>query len=385
MKNRILMIYPEFPETYWGFQRSLKFINKKANFPPLGLLTVAALLPDQYDVRLVDMNVSVLSDQDIIDADMVFISAMIIQKSSLLKVIDLCKKYKKTIVAGGPFPTSSYQDIPGVDHFVLNEAEITLPLFLKDLQEGRPEKIYKTEIKPDITLTPVPRFDLLNMNLYASMALQYSRGCPFNCEFCDIIELFGRIPRTKTPEQMVREFQLLYDIGYKGSIFIVDDNFIGNTPNVKILLPQITEWQKARNYPFTLFTEASINLAGDEELMDRMVKAGFNMVFAGIETPDVESLKKTNKIQNTHVDLHESINKIQRKGLEVTAGFIIGFDSDTVDIARIQTQFIQQSAIPVAMVGLLTALPNTQLYRRLKSEGRILEESSGDNTLKLDI
>lgn len=385
MKKRVLLVYPKFPDTYWGFKHSLRFIGKKANFPPLGLLTVAALLPDNYELKLIDMNVTELKIKDIIQADLIMISAMIIQKESFEKLVQLCNRYNKPVVAGGPYPTSSYQDITGVDYFVLNEAEITLPEFLGDFEKGIAKKVYTSEVKPDIINTPIPRIDLINLNSYSSMALQFSRGCPFNCEFCDIIELFGRIPRTKLPEQFLSEVETIYQSGYRGSVFIVDDNFIGNIANVKKLLPFIIRWQKERKYPFLFYTEASVNLAHDEELMDLMAEAGFTMVFLGIETPVQESLKLTHKTQNVKMDLLESVLKIQNKGIEVTAGFIIGFDSDPENISDIQFEFIQKSGIPLAMIGLLTALPNTQLYRRLKSENRLLQESSGNNTLNLEL
>lgn len=380
MKKKALLVYPEIPVTYWSFRYAMPFLGKKASMPPLGLLTVAAFLPEDYRLKLVDMNVSPLKEQDIIEADIVFTSSMIVQKKSLDKVIKLCKRLGKTVVAGGPYPTSSHQKIDGVDHFVLNEAEITLPQFLHDYHLGKARPIYFDESKPDITAIPAPRLDLLNMKRYSTMALQYSRGCPFSCEFCDIIEMFGRHPRTKKPLQFLAEMKGLYRLGYRGSLFIVDDNFIGNKRNVKELLQVIAPWQKEMDYPFTLFTEASIDLAADEELLDLMVQAGFDMVFIGIETPVKETLILTKKKQNVSPDLLQSVHKIQKKGIEVAGGFIIGFDTDPEDISDKQIHFIQKSGIPAAMVGLLTALPNTQLYRRLKAENRLLEDSPGNNT-----
>jgi radical SAM superfamily enzyme YgiQ (UPF0313 family) len=385
MKRKVLLIYPKIPDTFWSFKYSLKFIGKKSNFPPLGLLTVAALLPSDYDIRVIDMNVTPLKEKDILDVDLVFTSSMMVQKESLEYVIDLCNKLQKPVVAGGPYPSVAYEKIKGVDYFVLNEAEVTLPLFLKDLEEGHPQKVYHTESKPDITKTPPPRFDLLNIGKYSSMALQYSRGCPFNCEFCDIVELFGRITRTKTPAQFIQEMEILYHSGYRGSIFVVDDNFIGNKTNVKELLPKVIEWQKARHYPFLFFTEASVNLAADEDLMDLMVDAGFTMAFLGIETPVEKSLKESGKFQNMRIELLESVRKIQRKGIEVTGGFIIGFDNDPENIADLQIDFIQKSGIATAMTGLLTALPNTRLYKRLEAENRILKDSTGNNTYALTL
>ena len=383
--KKILLVYPEIPPTYWSFKYALPFIHKKGSIPPLGLLTVAAMLPPSYKLKLVDMNITPLTDEMIIQSDMVFTSAMIVQKNSLAKVVAQCNRLKVPIVAGGPYPSSSYQKIKNVNHFVLDEAEVTLPEFLYDLEKGQPQHIYQNSGKADITTTPPPRFDLLTINDYASMALQYSRGCPHNCEFCDIIEMFGHKMRTKTNQQMIHELNILYSLGWRGSVFIVDDNFIGNKRKIKKLLPLIADWQKKRHYPFDLFTEASIDLADDENLLDFMAAAGFNMVFIGIETPDKETLIKTGKKQNVKQDLLESTVKIQNKGIEVAGGFIIGFDNDSPDIFQRQVQFIQQSGIVLAMVGLLTALPNTQLYRRLQKEGRLLEDSTGNNTHDLHL
>lgn len=379
MKKNILMIYPEIPNTFWTFKSSLDLIKCKAAMPPLGLMTIARMLPDDYTIRLIDMNVSTLTIDDISDSDIVFISAMIIQEESFENVIDMCQRAGTPVVAGGPYPTSLHEKIKGVDYFVLNEAEITLPQFIEDLENGCPKRIYEDTTKPDITKTPPPRFDLFNVNDYFIMPLQFSRGCPFNCEFCDIIELFGRIPRTKTVDQFINEMDLLYESGFLGTVFIVDDNFIGHKKKVKTLLKEIILWQEKHNYPYMLFTEASINLAEDEELLDLMEKAGFLQVFIGIETPDLDTLKKINKNQNHKSDLHESIRKIQERGIEVMGGFIVGFDTDPENIFDLQIDFIKKAGIPAAMIGILHALPNTQLYRRLKEEGRITGESTGDN------
>jgi radical SAM superfamily enzyme YgiQ (UPF0313 family) len=385
MKKKILMVYPEIPATYWSFKYALPFAGYKTLMPPLGLITVAAMLPENYDVRLVDMNIRKLTPEDITGADMVFVSAMIVQKESFQAVVSMCNEYGTTVVAGGPYPTSSYRSIRGVDHFILNEGETTLPKFIEDLELGRAQKIYTDETKPDITKTPPPRFELLEMGAYESMALQSSRGCPFNCEFCDIIEMFGRVPRYKLPEQLLHEMEILYDMGYRGSLFIVDDNFIGNKAKVRELLDHIIPWQKSRNYPFGLFTEASINLAQDGPLMDRMREAGFDNVFLGIETPIVETLALNQKQQNTKADMLESIRTIQAKGIEVMGGFIVGFDSDPENIFDLQIDFIQKAAIPLAMIGTLVALPNTQLYRRLEREGRIVGETDGNNTHSMEL
>lgn len=382
MRKKVLMIYPEFPVTYWSLKHALSFVNKKTAAIPLGLLTVAALLPEDYYVTLIDMNVDKLTRKKILNADIVFISSMIVQKKSFDEVVALCNELGVPVVAGGPYPTSSYEKISGVDYFVLNEAEITLPAFIRDLEEGNPGKLYLNTEKPDITKTPPPRFDLIDFKNYNNIALQNSRGCPFNCEFCDIIELFGRVPRFKEPLQFIHEMELVYRQGFRGSLFIVDDNFIGNKKKVKELLRCIVDWQKERDYPFSLFTEASINLAADDEILNLMVDAGFDMVFVGIETPDTEALKSCNKNQNLNIDLYESVRRIQNKGIEVTGGFIVGFDQDTEDIFDRQIEFIQKAGIPMAMVGILGVLPNTQLYRRLKKEGRLKENndfSGNDN------
>ena len=385
MKRNILMIYPEFPLTYWSLKHALPFVNKKSSIIPLGLLTVAAMLPPDYNIKLVDMNVDRLDRNDIEEADLVFISAMIVQKESMESVIRLCNECGTPVVAGGPYPTSSHESIHGVDHFVLNEAEVTLDPFIEDYEAGRAKKLYTDLYKPDLAMTPPPRFDLIDLSVYQNVALQNSRGCPFNCEFCDIIELFGRKPRFKDPDQFVNEIDLAWKAGFRGSLFIVDDNFIGNKTKVKELLRRIITWQKSHSYPFSLFTEASIDMAGDDEILDLMADAGFDMVFVGIETPDAASLESCHKSQNLRTDLFESIKKIQEHGIEVTGGFIVGFDSDTEDIFDRQIEFIQKAGIPMAMVGLLGALPNTQLFRRLQKEGRLKPEVQwkGNNTHEL--
>ncbi len=385
MKKKILLIYPEFPATYWSYKYTLSFVNKKTMMPPLGLLTIASLLPEDYEIKLIDMNISELDAADIKSSDLVFISSMIVQKDSFEHAVKLCNACGVPVVAGGPYPTSSFEKITGVDFFILNEAEITLPLFLSDYEKGSAKKIYTDTTKPEITLTPLPRFDLINVNDYMIMSLQFSRGCPFSCEFCDIIEMFGRIPRTKLPEQFIREIDAVYKTGFRGPIFIVDDNFIGNKQKVKILLKHIIEWQIEHDFPFTIFTEASINIAADDELMDLMFRANFDMVFIGIETPDPATLQAAYKNQNAVVDLLASVKKIQARGLEVCAGFIIGFDTDPENIFDLQIDFIQKAGIPIAMIGLMMALPNTQLHRRLQSENRLLHDTSGNNTHDLKV
>ncbi|MEW5814031.1 MAG: B12-binding domain-containing radical SAM protein [Spirochaetota bacterium] len=376
----ILLVYPEYPDTFWSFRYALRFVSAKAAFPPLGLLTVASLLPKEWNKRVIDLNVSELTDDCILWADMVFISAMIVQKESAKEIIKRCKDLRKTVVAGGPYFSSHYEEFANVDHLVLNEAEITLPLFLKDLLDGKARQIYRSEIKPDLKDTPLPMWSLINTKNYISMSIQYSRGCPFNCEFCDIIVMNGRAPRTKTADQILRELDALYSAGWHGSVFIVDDNFIGNKRNVKQLLPEIINWQKLHRYPFKFMTEASINLADDEELMQMMSLANFHKVFLGIETPCIESLKETGKLQNTTRNLNEVIKTIQRNGMQVMGGFIVGFDNDPENIFDVQTQFIQKSGVVFAMVAILNALPQTRLWYRLKAEGRLLSATGGEAT-----
>jgi radical SAM superfamily enzyme YgiQ (UPF0313 family) len=377
---KILMVYPQNPDTFWSFKHIMKFVGRKAAFPPLGLLTVASMLPENWQKKLVDMNVTELSDADIAWADMVFISAMIVQKDSAVDVIERSKALGKTIIAGGPWFSSQETLCDGVDHFVLNEAEVTLPMFLADYAAGKLKKVYTSQERPDIRQTPVPMWSLINLKKYVTMPVQYSRGCPFDCEFCDIVIMNGRIPRTKTPEQIITEIQSLYDAGWKGAIFIVDDNFIGNSRKVKQMLPELIAWQKRMKYPFTFLTEASTDLAEDIELLEMMRDANFYKVFVGLETPDVESLKECGKYQNTTIDLKTAVQIIHQHGMQVMGGFIVGFDNDTPSVFETQIRFIQQIGVVTAMVGVLTALPQTRLWRRLKEEDRLLSDSSGENT-----
>lgn len=378
-----LLVYPEFPPSYWGFKFALDFVGKKSFMPPLGLLTVAGMFPKEYQLKLVDMNVQPLTDADLNWADLVFTSSMIVQRDSLQKVIERSNLAGATVVSGGPHPTTFHESIEGVDHFVLDEVEDILPGFLRDLEQGTAKRIYRANEKPDVSQAALPRFDLINLQDYESMALQFSRGCPFDCEFCDITKLFGRVARTKRNEKMLEEFDQLYRLGWRGSLFLVDDNFIGNKRAALDLLGHLGKWQKERDYPFALFTEASVNLARLEPLMDAMVEAGFSMTFLGIESPNPEALLKTKKKQNTRKGednyLLDAVRTIQNKGIEVTAGFILGLDGDDERSFDAQMQFIEEAGIPKAMVGLLTALKGTNLYHRLQSEGRLLEESTGNS------
>lgn len=380
---RVLLIYPKYPEnTFWSFKYILHLIKKSAAFTSLGLLTIAPMFPKDWDVEFVDLNIEGLQEKHIKRVDMVFLSAMIAQKDSALEVIEYCKKLGKKVVAGGPLFTSQPEKFNEVDYLVLNEAEITLPLFLSDFKAGKAKHVYETDKFPDITKTPIPRWDLIKKYLekYSAMLLQFSRGCPFNCEFCGVINLFGRKPRAKNPEQMIAEVQSLYDIGWRRPILIVDDNFIGNKIEVKKFLRLLIWWQKEHKYPFQFLTEASINLAEDEELMILMRDANFDKVFIGIESVEKESLKECKKFQNTKTDLAKSVRKIHQHGLRVMAGFIFGFDADNEETFKLNFQFIQEVGIVTVMAGILNALHGTPLWHRLKKEGRLLEESSGNNT-----
>jgi radical SAM superfamily enzyme YgiQ (UPF0313 family) len=376
----VLMIYPEYPVTFWSFKYALKYVARKAAFPPLGLLTVAALLPPEWNLRLVDLNVRKLKDSDFQWADRIMISAMLVQRKSVDEILERCRAFDKTVVAGGPLFSAAEADYIGcIDHLVLGEAECTLPLFLEDVRKGAPQRVYRVQAFPSLADTPVPRWDLIDIRNYASLMIQYSRGCPFDCDFCDITNLFGKAPRLKSADQFLQELEALYAKGWRGSTFIVDDNFIGNRVAIKAMLPRLIDWLERHDHPFDFFTEASINLADDEALMRLMVEAGFDHVFVGLETPNEESLKECSKKQNCGRDLTTAIKKIQRSGLAVLGGYIVGFDHDDESIFARQIKFIQESGVVTAMVGLLNAIPNTRLWRRLKAENRIQVIASGDN------
>ncbi len=377
---KILLVYPETPTTFWSFRNALKFISKKSSEPPLGLLTVAALLPAEWEKKLIDMNVSSLTDEHLRWADYVFLSGMNVHYQSIKEVIKRCNELGTKIVAGGPLFTTDYEEFPGVDHYVLNEAEITLPLFIEDLRKGCPEQLYSSDKFPDISLTPIPQWNLLDRGKYSTMSIQYSRGCPYNCEFCSITMLNGRKPRTKSREQFLAELDTLYMTGWRGTVFIVDDNFIGNRNKLKTeILPAMIEWLEKRNFPFSFLTEVSINLADDSEIVNLMVKAGFNSVFVGIETTNRESLAECGKSQNMNRDVMSAVKKLQYQGLIVSGGFIVGFDHDPPTIFEQQIRFIQNSGIVTAMVGLLNAPSGTRLFQRMKAENRLLDIMSGDN------
>ena len=375
----VLLVYPEFPDTFWSFKHALKFVRKPANSPPLGLLTVAAMLPPEWRARLVDLNVRPLRDADLAWADCAFLSAMGVQRTSACAIIARCKAAGVRVVAGGPLFTAEHEQFDEVDHFVLNEAEATLPAFLRDLAAGTPRRIYSTTEFPDIEQSPAPRWELADLRSYSQMSVQYSRGCPYNCEFCDITALFGHRPRTKTAPQIIAELDRLVALGWRGPVFFVDDNLIGNKKRLRAeLLPALIAWRKGKR-GLLFNTEVSINLADDDGLMRSMVNAGFRAVFVGIETPVEESLAECAKKQNMHRDLVADTKRIQRAGLEVQGGFILGFDSDPPGAVDRIVEYIQQTGIVTAMVGLLQALPGTQLHERLKRAGRLIEGGSGDN------
>lgn len=393
---KVLMVYPEFPDSFWSFRGTLPFIGKRAVMPPLGLITIAALFPKEWEVRLVDMNIEALAETDLRWADLVFLSAMVAQKRSLFDAIGRACDAQCTIVVGGPYPTS-YRDeieknVPGlVHHYFFGEAEQTFPLFVEDLKRGKEKKVYdgpRQGDKPqtDVTKSPTPRFDLLHLDAYSSMAIQWSRGCPFDCEFCDITVLFGRIPRLKTTTQVLAELQTLYDLGWRGPVFFVDDNFIGNKKEVAVLLREVRLWQEKNRYPFSFFTEASIDLASYQKLLVAMQEARFSMVFVGIESVSDKALKDMHKGQNlghgkvsARAEMLTKIRTIQAAGMEVSGGFIVGSDGDVEFTSLVE--FIEEAGIPMAMVGLLSAIRETNLWKRLEREGRLLAQDlwTGNN------
>ncbi|HOI96749.1 MAG TPA: B12-binding domain-containing radical SAM protein [Syntrophobacter fumaroxidans] len=377
---KILFVYPRVSETFWSFRHALRVVRRKAAFPPLGALSVAAMLPASWQMRLVDLNVREMSDAELLWADYVFVSAMLAQKESTRAVVDRCRGLGVKTVGGGPLFSSCRDDFRDLDHLVIGEGEAVVERLASDLENGVPKPLYEAGSYPSLDNVPIPRWDLIDFKDYASMSIQFSRGCPFDCEFCDIIVLNGRVPRTKPNGQVIAELDALYDRGWRGSVFIVDDNFIGNKQKVKSLLREIIAWQSVRKHRLTFFTEASVNLADDVELMNLMVAAGFNKVFLGLETPSEASLKECGKAQNLRRSLSESVCAIHAHGMAVMGGFIIGFDNDPPDIFQRQVNFIQKNGIVTAMIGLLTALPGTRLYKRLEEEGRLLFKASGNNT-----
>ncbi|MDX2414647.1 MAG: B12-binding domain-containing radical SAM protein [Bacteroidales bacterium] len=377
----ILLINPEFPDTYWSFKHAIKFISKKAVSPPLGLLTVAAMLPEDWERKLVDTNIEKLREKDIKWADYIFLSAMSVQSESADAIIDRCQKAGRKVVAGGPHFTGNFEKYNHVDHLILNEAELTFPEFLAGYEANWPWRVYSTKEFADMRSSPVPDYSLIDVKQYAQVPIQFSRGCPYDCEFCEITALLGRKFRTKESSQILLELDNIYNTGFRGSVFFVDDNFIGNKKKLKEdLLPAIIEWNTIHRMPFSYTTEASIDLSDDQVLIDMMSEAGFVKVFVGIETPDEDSLRECNKRLNLNRDLVKSVKSIQNGGIEVSAGFIVGFDNDKPGVFERQISFIQESGIITAMVGLLNAPSRTRLYKRLQKEGRITGTADGNNT-----
>jgi len=376
---RVLLVYPRNPETFWSFKHSLPFVSRKCSFQPLGLLTIAAMMPRDWELRLVDLNVEDLLDDEIARADYVLITGMIVHKASIREVVSRCRQLGTPLIAGGPVFTTGAEEFREIEHFVLGEAEDVMPALIDDMERRSVRPVYEASERPDVRRSPVHRWDLVDMRNYVTMSVQFSRGCPFDCEFCDIIEMNGRVPRTKTPAQLIGELDDLRAHGWNGMVFIVDDNFIGNRKQAKALLRELIAWRERTHHGMGFLTEASVNLAEDPELCELMARAGFKMVFLGIETHSFAGLEECHKLQNTRRDLVESVQMIQSAGMEVMAGFIVGFDSDQKDIFHRQFEFIQRSGVVTAMVGLLTALPRTALYRRLHREGRIEAESTGNS------
>ncbi|HEY9618639.1 MAG TPA: B12-binding domain-containing radical SAM protein [Microcoleaceae cyanobacterium] len=383
---RVLLVYPLFPKTFWSYEKILELVDRKVLLPPLGLITVAAILPQEWEFKLVDRNVRSVTEAEWEWADLVILSAMIVQKVDLLSLIREAKRRGKRVAVGGPYPTSVPEEaeVAGADYLILDEGEITLPMFVDAIDRGQTQGVFRSDgEKPDVTTTPIPRFDLLEFDAYDSMSVQFSRGCPFQCEFCDIIVLYGRKPRTKTPEQLLAELDYLYELGWRRGVFMVDDNFIGNKRNVKLLLKELKVWQQEHQYPFRFNTEASIDLAQDPELMDLMVECYFDAVFLGIETPDEASLSLTRKFQNTRSSLIESVQAITKAGLRPIAGFIIGFDGEKAGAGDRIVRFAEATAIPTTTFAMLQALPSTALWQRLEKEGRLYSKDSELNQTSL--
>jgi radical SAM superfamily enzyme YgiQ (UPF0313 family) len=372
----VLMVWPRFPPSFWGFEGMMQILPEKSVMPPLGLVTVAALCPPQWRIRLVDCALDTLRDEDILWADLVLVSAMHAQRADTRAVLQRCRRLGRRSMIGGPYASSQPEALlPLADHVVAGEVDECFGEIASGLERGLARRLYRIDDKPDVTRSPVPRFDLLRLDQYASMSVQFSRGCPFQCEFCDIITIYGRKPRTKSAEQLLAELSALEALGWRRHLFIVDDNFIGNRKAALALARRLAEWQRDRDVPFVLYTEASIDLAGQPELMDAMVEANFLYVFIGIESPSEESLRETRKFQNLRMNSLDQIRIIQDRGLWVTGGFIVGFDSDTADIFDRQTAFIERTAIPWAMTGMLQAPPTTALYERMEREGRLFDDS----------
>ena len=377
---KVLLVYPSHPDTFWSFHHVLRLVGKRAAFPPLGLLTVAAMLPSEWELRLVDTNFQALRDADLAWADWVMMSAMIVHRQSAHAIAQRCARAGRPVIAGGPLFTTGHEGFPEIPHFVLGEAEDVMGDLVADMRAGAVKPRYRGNAYPDLGSSPIPRWDLIDLRNYVTMAVQFSRGCPFDCEFCDIVAMYGRVPRTKPPARVIAEIEALCDAGWEQMIFIVDDNFIGHRKHARHLLRELVAWREKRRRSVGFLTEASVNLADESELLDLMVRAGFRKVFVGIETPVAESLDECRKVQNRKRDLVDVVRTIQAAGIEVMGGFIVGFDNDPRDIFSRQYEFMQRAGVVTAMVGLLTALPQTRLYTRLAREGRLIAQAVGDNT-----
>jgi radical SAM superfamily enzyme YgiQ (UPF0313 family) len=373
---KVLMVWPRFPASYWSLGEATQIVPERSLVPPLGLITVAALCPKRWEIRLVDLAFQELSDEDLLWADLVVISAMQVQRDDVRRTLERASKLSRRTMIGGPYASSEPEALlPLADHVVVGEPDEIFPEIASDLEVGSARRLYRVLEKPDVSRTPVPRFDLLALKKYTLMAVQFSRGCPFTCEFCDIITLYGRRPRTKSPAQLIGELDALLQLGWRKEIFVVDDNFIGNHKAALELARELEQWQRRNQYPFGFATEASIDLASRPELLDAMVKANFARVFIGIESPSVASLKEAKKFQNLRRDPLDCVRFIQQHGLWVMGGFIVGFDNDEADIFDRQIEFIERAAIPWAMTGVLQAPPTTPLYERMKREGRLIQSS----------
>ena len=376
---RALLVCPEFPLSFWSFRKSCQLRGNLAVNPPLGLLTVAALLPQEWELRLADLNTRSLTEEDWQWADLILISAMYIQREGLLALIKEAKRRGKTVVAGGPHPTSLPEAAleAGCDYVVRGEGEITVPLLLQAMQAGK-TGVIETDERPDLTTSPIPRFDLLRMDDYATFTIQTSRGCPFDCEFCDVVNLFGRLPRHKTPQQVIAELETLYRLGANGNMFICDDNFIGSKKKARALLQEMITWSKSRGEPYTFLTQASVNLGQDQEMIDLMIAANLGEVFIGIESPDENVLETSHKFHNIKNPLLESLLTIKKSGMEVIGSFILGLDGEKLGAGERICAFVEQTGIPVTMLGVLQAAPHTKLWHRLEKEGRLREDEGDD-------
>jgi radical SAM superfamily enzyme YgiQ (UPF0313 family) len=373
---KVLMVWPRFPASFWSLGEVTEIVPERSLVPPLGLITVAALCPKQWKIRLIDLAFEELSDQDILWSDLVMVSAMAVQREGVRQTLERASKLNRRSMIGGPYASSEPEALlPLADHVVVGEPDEMFREIAADLERGSARRLYRVTEKPDVSHTPVPRFDLLALDKYTLMSVQFSRGCPFTCEFCDIITIYGRRPRTKSPAQLMGELDALLRLGWRKDVFVVDDNFIGNHKAALELALELGKWQRSNRYPFAFFTEASIDLATRHELLAAMVKANFCRVFIGIESPSAESLKETKKFQNLRRDPLESILSIQQQGLWIMGGFIVGFDSDASDIFDRQIEFVERAAIPWAMTGILQAPPTTPLYDRMRTEGRLLQNN----------